>query len=1088
MGCCQVKAGSAAALAESRRMIEQEEQWAAKDAPDFAGRAGAVVWATWPQQQQHQLELGHSAAASAAPRRGSGALRLAIICQYHQRGGGSQSTADLVWEGEVDADPQTRRDPEAPQRRKSGDWDVDVPWSAVVPPLKGVIPAKHWHAGERAEYFDAETSEWRVCSVHRLLPGDMRCTILIDGPSRSTVSEIPLCHLRPRPEGGAPAQGGLAPSASVRLSGGIDCIIYRARGLSTTDYACCCFGKKVAGDPHCKIKDDRDRTLTQTQTVPMSASPAWGHHCRHSNGGWLSVSDTRVLRFVVMDSDPDRDDLIGQAVLCGANGLNVVTRGGTFCGWLPLKKEARKGPRGELLVWLQLRRDRLQPQSAHECPGARFRVHGGCRVALFQSAHVGDQCQAALTPVQVYSDGVAAPESAKKLPHAHPSRRFEADDDNGSAPREYQRRNAWEEQFVAMMEAREFIYVVGWSVSTDITMLRERLIEVAGGVPHGWPKEQLTVGNILKLKADQGVKVCVMIWRELTSVDAGVISFEGVAGTGSAQTQEFFENTNVRCRAFFRAGVQECYKLLVTHHQKGVCCDAPALEGQPGAAAGQRRAVGFIGGLDLAGGRWDNPDKSLFKTLGTLHGAPAGGPQGDFYSGILKDVRKHSEISGRRQDPPVPAGTPEGPRQPWQDIHCKVEGPVVRDMIENFENRWKAQGGADAAAELANVGSHPQLLSAEAEAVFPADADGRRHPESWSVQYLRSIDRYSDETVTGVEADIQHAWVQGIEKSQRFVYIENQYFMGASHGGGKPGAGWDTRGDKGDNSTNPIPAAIFNRILRAIENGNEDHWTCYVVMPLFPEGDPESSALQEIMRWQYRTIEMMYAVIGAAVDDKRQKDRFFNKGPLDYLNFFCLGNREPGVHGASDPLPADSSLRARVLRSARGQVYVHSKMLIADDEYIIVGSANINDRSMAGDRDTEHAVACWQPAYSRDSRGAPRAGAVAAFRQSLWTEHLNLQKQRDPQLPDWVHHPEEPATVKQVRQIAKKAWEAYALDSESAAHNAPPPPCHLMSYPVRLTKPGQHWQVVPDPVAVPDHPRAQIKGAPSKVVPDFITS
>ena len=37
-------------------------------------------------------------------------------------------------------------------------------------------------------------------------------------------------------------------------------------------------------------------------------------------------------------------------------------------------------------------------------------------------------------------------------------------------------------------------------------------------------------------------------------------------------------------------------------------------------------------------------------------------------------------------------------------------------------------------------------------------------------------------------------------------------------------------------------------------------------------------------------------------------------------------------------------------------IYFFSKMMIVDDSYIIVGSANINERSMSGTRDTEMAV------------------------------------------------------------------------------------------------------------------------------------
>lgn len=37
-------------------------------------------------------------------------------------------------------------------------------------------------------------------------------------------------------------------------------------------------------------------------------------------------------------------------------------------------------------------------------------------------------------------------------------------------------------------------------------------------------------------------------------------------------------------------------------------------------------------------------------------------------------------------------------------------------------------------------------------------------------------------------------------------------------------------------------------------------------------------------------------------------------------------------------------------------VYIHSKLLIIDDKICIIGSANINDRSLAGNRDSELCV------------------------------------------------------------------------------------------------------------------------------------
>lgn len=37
-------------------------------------------------------------------------------------------------------------------------------------------------------------------------------------------------------------------------------------------------------------------------------------------------------------------------------------------------------------------------------------------------------------------------------------------------------------------------------------------------------------------------------------------------------------------------------------------------------------------------------------------------------------------------------------------------------------------------------------------------------------------------------------------------------------------------------------------------------------------------------------------------------------------------------------------------------IYVHSKLMIVDDSFVLIGSANINDRSLLGDRDSEIAV------------------------------------------------------------------------------------------------------------------------------------
>lgn len=57
-------------------------------------------------------------------------------------------------------------------------------------------------------------------------------------------------------------------------------------------------------------------------------------------------------------------------------------------------------------------------------------------------------------------------------------------------------------------------------------------------------------------------------------------------------------------------------------------------------------------------------------------------------------------------------------------------------------------------------------------------------------------------------------------------------------------------------------------------------------------------------------------------------------------------------------------------------IYVHSKGMIIDDEFVILGSANINQRSMEGTRDTEIAMGAYQPNYTWAQNNSSPHGQV----------------------------------------------------------------------------------------------------------------
>lgn len=75
------------------------------------------------------------------------------------------------------------------------------------------------------------------------------------------------------------------------------------------------------------------------------------------------------------------------------------------------------------------------------------------------------------------------------------------------------------------------------------------------------------------------------------------------------------------------------------------------------------------------------------------------------------------------------------------------------------------------------------------------------------------------------------------------------------------------------------------------------------------------------------------------------------------------------------------------------QVYVHSKLLIADDRLVIMGSANLNDRSLYGDRDSEiAAIITGGDKVITRLGGMPWRSTVFAhtLRRNLMEEHTGL--------------------------------------------------------------------------------------------------
>ncbi|XP_008163174.1 phospholipase D1 isoform X1 [Chrysemys picta bellii] len=256
------------------------------------------------------------------------------------------------------------------------------------------------------------------------------------------------------------------------------------------------------------------------------------------------------------------------------------------------------------------------------------------------------------------------------------------------------------------------------------------------------------------------------------------------------------------------------------------------------------------------------------------------------------------------------------PRMPWHDISSVVHGKAARDVARHFIQRWNF---TKIMKPKYRSLSYPFLLP---KSQRTASEMKYQVPESVcaNVQVLRSAADWS----AGIkyhEESIHNAYVSVIENSKHYIYIENQFFISCAD-------------DKV--VSNKIGDTIARRILKA--HRDSKRYRVYVVIPLLPgfEGDISTgggNALQAIMHFNYRTMcrgdNSILGQLKAEIGDQW----------INYISF-C---------GLRTYAELDGNLVTEL-------IYVHSKLLIADDNTVIIGSANINDRSMLGKRDSEMAI------------------------------------------------------------------------------------------------------------------------------------
>lgn len=321
------------------------------------------------------------------------------------------------------------------------------------------------------------------------------------------------------------------------------------------------------------------------------------------------------------------------------------------------------------------------------------------------------------------------------------------------------------------------------------------------------------------------------------------------------------------------------------------------------------------------------------------------------------DTDKHSALNRSQDSKPAPNRGPRGDT-PRQDISSQVSGPILEHLHHNFAVAWRKETGEDLLASRQSMKVGPQLhtlgLPQIAQILRTQPQEGKR--------------------------DIERLYMQAVNNATQFIYIENQYFRWPplaefiksvaatqTKAGRDPGLhgalhlfvvtnATDDGIGAGTVNTQRMLASLgrANTIpgvtkLRRIQKMQQD-------APPMPRADPNDRIGQlEQARWK------------AEFERKKQK----------ILDSTVVPEEIPGLKVHICSLVAPDSPAGKPWMP----VYIHSKLMIINDVFTTLGSANINTRSMQVDSELNIAHE-WM-------------SVTQALRRRLWDLHTGEKGSQD---------------------------------------------------------------------------------------------
>lgn len=261
--------------------------------------------------------------------------------------------------------------------------------------------------------------------------------------------------------------------------------------------------KVITSDPYASVVLAGAR-LARTRVITNNQDPVWNEHFVIPVAHFVSE-----IVFSIKDNDLMGAQLIGNVEI----PADVIGRGDPVEGWYDILlngKPVRQNAQLRLkVIYIPVDLNPLYRSVVGAgpdytgTPNTYFPLRRGNTVRLYHDAHVEEGSLPDFTL------------------------------DNGQI---FQHHRCWEDICKAILEAHHLVYIAGWSIYTQISLMRDTQSKK---VPDGG---NLTLGDLLKRKSKEGVRVLLLVWDDKTSHNKPLIKtvrlifasvLSGLCSTGS---------------------------------------------------------------------------------------------------------------------------------------------------------------------------------------------------------------------------------------------------------------------------------------------------------------------------------------------------------------------------------------------------------------------------------------------------------------------------------------------------------------------------------------------------------------------------